>query len=145
MAITTYSFLDVSVSISHPNVGTYSAVGEGIGSIAISRSNDVSAQDVSGDGSVMVSKIRARNGSISFTIQQTSGFNRWLNKWYNYLEGANTSVWADTKIIVRAPQMGKVTTLIGVSPQKFADEPYQAQGQNLTWALLAADIQTDPI
>lgn len=143
--ITTYSFVDVSVAISHPSVGKYLADGEGIGTINIARSNDVSAHDVAGDGSVMVSKIRVRNGSITFAIQQTSAFARWLTKWYNYLEAASTSEWADTKITVRAPKMGELTTLIGVSPQKFADKPYQANGQNVNWTLLAADIQTDNI
>lgn len=145
MSTTTYSFSDVSITISHPGVGSYSAVGEGIGSMTISRANDVSSHDVSGDGSVMVSKIRARNGSVAFNIQQTSGFNRWLTKWYNYLESANTSVYADTKVIVRAPAMGKLHTLKGVTPQKFADEVFQAQGQNGNWQLLSADIQSDAI
>jgi hypothetical protein len=145
MNITTYSFMDVSVSISHPSVGKYSAVGEGIGSINISMANDRTAHDVSGDGSVMVSKIRARNGSIVFSIQQTSSFNRWLTKWYNFLEGAPTDVYADTSIVIRAPKMGELTTLKGVSPQKLPDKPYQVQGQNVSWTLLAADIQQDEI
>jgi hypothetical protein len=145
MGMTTYSFTDVSFSISHPGVGKYIASGEGIGNINISMTNDRTAHDVASDGSVMVSKIRARNGSLSLAVQQTSGLNRWLMKWYNYLETAPTSAWADTTIVIRCPRMGEQTTAIGVSPQKLPDKPYQAQGQNVNWALLAADIQQDVI
>lgn len=145
MSISTYSFADVSISIAHQNVGAYSASGEGIGSISISMTSDRSAHDIAADGSVMVSKIRARNGLITISVQQTSSLNRWLTKWYNYLEAASTSVWADTTIIVRAPKMGDLITLKGVTPQKLPDRPYQAQGQNVSWALMAADVQQDTI
>lgn len=143
--MTTYDFLDVSVTISHPSVGTFSMVGEGVGSISVSMTTDRTAHDPAADGSIMVSKIRARNGSVSISIQQTSYINRWLLKWYNYVEAANASVWADAKIIIRAPQMGELTTCKGVSPQKIPDNTYQAQGQNITWSLMAADIQKDAI
>ena len=145
MGISTYSFTDVSCTISHPNVGVFSLAGEGIGSINISMTNDRSAQDVAVDGSVMVSKIRARNGAITIAVQQTSSLNRWLTKWFNYLEAAPTDVWADTRLILRAPKMGDLITAIGVSPQKLPDKPYQAQGQNINWTLMAADIQQDVI
>lgn len=143
--ISTYSFADVSVSISHPNVGNYSASNEGIGDISVSMTNDRTAHDLANDGSVMVSKIRARNGAISIAVQQTSGFNKWLNKWFNYLEAAGADVWANTTVLIRAPKMGDLITAKGVSPQKLPDKPYQQQGQKVTWSLMCADIQQDVI
>lgn len=145
MGISTYSFSDVSISISHPNVGKFSAMNEGIGDISISMTNDRTAHDIANDGSTMVSKIKARNGSISIAVQQTSNFNKWLQKWYNYLDAATTDVWADTLITIRAPKMGDLITAKGVSPQKIPDRPYQSQGQKMTWTLMAADIQQDVI
>ncbi len=139
--ITTYDFNDVNVTISHPRVGVYSMIGEGMGSITTSMANDRTTHDVAGDGSVMVSKIRVHNGTVSVSAQQTSPIHDWLQKWYNYIDGADASEWADTKIIIRAPLMKRQVTCIGVSPQKDADLPYQAQGQNITWALMAADIR----
>jgi hypothetical protein len=115
--------------------------GEGMGSITTAMTNDRTAHDVAGDGSVMVSKIRAHNGAVSLTVQQTSSINDWLLKWHNYIDGADASEWADAKIIIRAPYMKRMVTCIGVSPQKLADLPYQAQGQNVTWSLMAADIR----
>jgi hypothetical protein len=103
--------------------------------------NDRTAHDVASDGSVMVSKIRAHNGAVSISVQQTSPINDWLLKWYNFVDGADASEWTDTKIIIRAPRMGRLVTCTGVSPQKLADLPYQAQGQNVIWSLMAADIR----
>lgn len=144
MAYTTYSFSDVSMTISHPSKGQYiMEAGEGVGSITIANTNDNTAHDVAADGGVMVTKIRARNGTVAISMQQTSSLHKWLVNLYNYLEAAATDQWANTGITVRAPKMQKKYTMAGVSPQKPADEPFQAQGQNITWTLMAADIQRD--
>lgn len=140
---TTYSFSDVSCVISHPSVGQYVANGEGIGNINISMTTDRTTHDVAADGSVMVSKINGRNGIITIAIQQTSALHKWLLKWYNYLEASATDQWARTSIILRAPMMHELISATWVSPQKLPDRPYQAQGQLVTWSLMAADIQQD--
>lgn len=143
MNITTYSFADVTMTISHPKVGQNIATGEGIGSINIAMATDRTTHDVAADGSVMISKIPGRNGTVTLTIQQTSPLHKWLTKWFNYLESAKTSEWADTSILVRCPVMGETKTITGVSPQKIPDSPYQSQGQTVTWNLMAADIQNE--
>lgn len=140
-----YSFTDITMVISHPAVGQYVATGEGIGSVNVAMSNDRSAHDVAADGSTMVSKIRARNGTVTISAQQTSSLHKWLVKWYNYLEFAPTDQWAETSVTIRAPRMGESIVATFVSPQKLPDRPYQAQGQQLTWGLMAADIQQDAL
>lgn len=140
---TTYSFQDVTVTISHPDLGQFIATGEGLGSIDVTMATDRTAHDIAADGSVMVSKIAGRNGGLTMTIQQTSELHRWLTKWFNYLETAKTNKWADTTVIVRSAIMGETKTCTGVSPQKLPDVPYQAQGQMVSWSLLAADIQQE--
>ena len=55
MATTTYSFSDVSLVLSHPSVGKCTITGEGVGSVTVSRANDLTQHDVAADGSVMVS------------------------------------------------------------------------------------------
>lgn len=143
MSTTTYSFGDVSVSISHPSVGQHVVSGEGLGGISVTMTTERTVQDVAADGSIMVSKIKGRNGGVALTMQQTSDLNKWLKRWYNHLESASTSQWAKTKVIVRSPVMGDLVTATGVSPQKLPDKPWQAQGQNVVWNLMAADIQQD--
>ncbi|MGG3884353.1 phage protein [Brevibacillus panacihumi] len=140
MSTTTYSFGDVSMVIAHPSVGQYVATGVGLGSITTTMTTDRSTHDVAADGSVMVSKIKGRNGSHTIAVQQTSDLNKWLLKLYNYLEQAPTAEWTGISITVRAPSMQDLIRSTGVSFQKLPDRPYQAQGQQISWVLMAADI-----
>ena len=143
----TYSFQDVNITISHPLAGQYIASGEGTGSIGFNMTNDRTVHDVAADGSVMVSKIEARNGSVPISIQQTSPMHKWLLKLFNLLSAKSTSPkdWANIKIVMRAPNMGDLITATGVSFQKQPDRAFKAQGEQVTWNLMAADIQQDVI
>lgn len=142
---TIYSFADVALTISHPSVGQYVANGAGLGGISTSMTTDRTTHDVSADGSVMITKVKGRNGSHSITVQQTSDFNGWLTKLYNYLETAPASEWARISIVIRSFTMHNLLTSTGVSFQKLPDSPFQQQGQQKTWVLMAADIQQDVI
>ncbi|KKX52439.1 phage protein [Brevibacillus borstelensis] len=137
---TSYSFGDVSVVFAHPAVGQYVATGAGLGSISVSMTTDRTTHDVAADGSVMVSKVLGRNGSLTITVQQTSELNKWLLKLYNYVEQAPTPEWANTRITIRSASMQDLIRVTGASFQKLPDRPYQAQGQQVSWVLLAADI-----
>ena len=141
---TTYSFQDVNFILSHPDMGIYSLNGEGMGSVTVTMTNDVSIQDVGADGHVMVSKIKARNGTLAISAQQTSTLHRWLTNLYNYLEQATTDKWAQGKVEIKCPKMGETIIATGLSFQKRADRPFQAQGQQVTWNLMSADIQQNP-
>ncbi|WP_201264982.1 phage protein [Brevibacillus reuszeri] len=140
MAHTTYSFADVSMVISHPSKGQFVATGAGLGSISISMATDRSTHDVSADGSVMVSKIKGRNGNITVSAQQTSDLHKWLIKLFSYLENAPTAEWAKAAITIRSTSMQDLIRVTGVSFQKLPDRPFQAQGQQVSWVFMAADI-----
>ncbi|HWQ41323.1 MAG TPA: phage protein [Desulfosporosinus sp.] len=145
MSYETYSFGDVSAVVSHPNFGQRIATGEGLGSITTEMTTDRSIQDVAADGAIMVTKVKARNGTISISVQQTSSFHQWLIKLYNYLEATNTASWAGIKVIIRTPGMKELETCTGVSFTKLPSNPRQAQGQNITWSFMAADIQREVV
>jgi hypothetical protein len=140
----TFSFADISFILSHPSLGQYSANGTGLGSITVDMTTDRTTHDVAADGVVLVSKIKARNGNVAIEVQQTSDFNNWLLKWFNFLETASSSQWALSSIVISAPVLQQTIVLTSVSPQKQAPMPYKAQGQNVTWTLMAADIQEEP-
>lgn len=143
MSYKTYSFSDVSAVIAHPGFGQFIATGEGLGSITSEMTTERTIHDLAADGSVMVSKVKGRNGTVSLAIQQTSTLHQWLTRLYNYLETASTSQWAGISIIIRTPAMSELETCTGVSFGKQPSNPRQAQGQNITWALMAADVQRD--
>lgn len=139
----TYSFGDVSATFFHPGMGQHVVTGEGVGSISISMANDNTTHDVAADGSVMVTKIKSRNGTIAIQIQQTSPLNNFLMKWANYIEAAPSAEWARATIVISSRSTGEMITAVGVSPQKRTDKSYQQQGQQVTWNLMATDVQQD--
>lgn len=140
MKTTTYSFADVSLILSHPAVGQFTFTGEGVGSCSVSRSNDVTQHDLAADGSVMVSKILAKNGTLTINIQQTSEGHKFLKRWVSYINNAATSEWARASAVLRNPALGETISMNGVSPQKRADVSYQSAGQQVAWSLMCAEI-----
>ena len=144
MARTTYSFLDMVGSISHPAVGAYIFTGEGAGSVSVAKSTERSTHDVAEDGSIMVSKIAGNNGTVTIEVQQTAPLHKWLLRWFQTLWQLPTNQWAQTSMLLKNSSTGGSHICQGVSPQKEADVPYQAQGGRVTWTLLCADIVNDP-
>lgn len=140
MTTTVYSFADVSLVISHPKVGKFTITGEGVGSVSVSRANDMTQHDVAADGSVMVSKVVTDNGTMAIAIQQTSAAHKWLRKWYDYLKIAPSSEFAKSTVILKNPAAGETISMSGVTPQKRADSAFQQTGQQVTWNLMAAKI-----
>lgn len=140
MASTTYSFADVTLVLYHPAIGQYIAQGAGLGTITVTPSTERTAHDVAADGSIMISKIEGNNGTIALQIQQTSGLNQWLLNAFNYLVAAPTNQWAQMSVTLRSVSMGDLLYATGVSFQQKATRPYQAQGQQITWNLMAADL-----
>jgi hypothetical protein len=144
----TYSFKDlvgalintvfgVSVPLTGGNIGN--------GSITIVMATERTTQDVGADGTVMPSYVAGRNGHVAIEVQQTSILHHALLALYNQLESAanadDVSGWASTVISFRTLLDNSSHLLQGVSFSKIPDKPYQAQGQKVTWSLMACDIQ----
>lgn len=142
MGFSTYSFLDLAGVIAHPSVGIYTFTGEGTGNISVSMATERTVHDVAADGSVMISKVAGNNGSITISAQQTSPLHKWLLNLYNYVVQAGTDEWAQTSIAMRNTSDGTSHVAAGVSFGKLPDKPYQAQGQQVSWTLMCADIQS---
>lgn len=138
---TTYSFQDVIATFSCPNCGIKSTDGAGIGSISIAMTQTKTVQEAAADGSIMTSKILGENGTIALQVQQTSQIHKWLVDWYNYINNSvTTSDWTAMTVTINSRALSDTTTCTGVAPQKLPDRAYQAQGQMVTWTLMAAKI-----
>lgn len=144
-AHTTYSFTDVNATISHPSYGSYDLQGEGIGDFSVSKATDRTVHDVAADGHIMVSKIAGNNGTVAINAQQTSNLHNFLQGLFNYVWSADTSQWAQISLTITAPKMQKTIYCTGGAFVKEPDEPFQSQGQRVSWSLLFADIQKLPI
>ena len=141
----TYAFTDCSLILSHPSLGMLTLAGKGLGSVSINMTGDRTTMDVAADGRVMTSKIKDRRATAAVQIQQTSEANKDLLKWYNYLESAPASEWAQASGVFNSPQTGEQFVLNEVAFQKLPDRSYQAQGQLQTWNLMIADCQENTI
>lgn len=143
MAITTYSFNDIKAVFSHPAYPAFTINGQGVGEIHIAYANDNTAHELAADGSVMISKIRADNGNFTISMQQTSTMHQWMKGLFNQLMTSPTNLWAAINITISSPSGGfDNIQLTGVSFSKRSDQPYQQQGQLVTWSFMAANIQT---
>ncbi len=141
----TYSFEELTAVMTHPAMGSLTLTGAGLGTITFSRANDVSAQDLASDGSVMTSKIQARNGLVTIVLQQSSDGARWLRKLNQYLETAPASEWTQATCIGTMRATGARHTCIGLSPQKTPDGNYAAAGQQDSFAYMAQQIKIIPV
>ncbi len=142
----TYSFSDVNIVMNFIGLAPIVANGQGIGEITIEPMNDVTVHDLAADGTVMPSKIAAPNATISVTVQQTSRMHTALQAAYNYLVNAPSAQWAANSInISTLPIAGGMLdnyNLTGVSFQRRASQPYQQQGQRVTWQFMATNNQS---
>ena len=136
----TYSFEDTVLTISHPNFGTYSAYGTGIGSLSIAYANDVTKHDVAADLAVVVSKWVAKNGTVTLDIMQSSDFNAWLKKFTAFLENSDTDQFALATMSISNKSTGDSYYCKGESHQKRADNNFQSQAQNRSWTMMCASI-----
>ena len=139
---TTYSFLDLSGAIVHPSYGAYQFTGEGVGEITISMATERTHHDIAADGTIMISKIAGNNGTIAVKCQQTSVIHKYLVGLYNYLLTTDTNQWAQAAMLLRNASDGTSHVLTGISINKLGDKTYKAQGDTITWTLMAADITT---
>ena len=136
-----YGFKDLSVVMSHPAMGQIEINGEGAKSITFAKANDVSQHDVAADGSVMTSKIEARNGTVTIVVQQTSAANKWFTRLYNYLQTADLSEWTQISMLGTSNSMKVTHEGTGISIQKRPDAPYQSQGGEMSWTFLASELK----
>lgn len=142
MEHTTYSFLDLSGALAHPQLGNYIFTGQGVGSVTVAYTIDKSDHDVAADGVVMVSKIAGFNGSLSIACQQTSALHKWLVTALNKLFDLPTSDWAQMSATLRNTSDGTSHVITGISFGSHPDKAYEAKGKQVTWKLYAANIQS---
>ena len=145
MANSTYSAKDVIMAFFHPEAGTYIMNGnQGMGQFTVMNATERTVHSVAADGSIMVSAIAGDNGSVQVEAQQTSTLHHFLINWFNIVKTSmdvgDVSNWATAVVEITSILDGSKHILTGVSPSKVPDKPYQAQGQNVTWNLMAASV-----
>ncbi len=152
MAMTIYSFKDLTGVFSHPlifNTLNFGAINEssGIGQITIHMANDNTLHDIAIDGGIFILPVAVFNGTIQIQCQQTSSVHDYFTKWFNALMINLTNVnqsdvtnWASGAMFLKNIVNGRSHTITGISPQIQPDKTYTMQGQSVTWSLMAGNI-----
>ena len=140
MAITTYSFSDSSFVISPVGQAAYTVNGTGVGRVSIAYTNPNSSHNNAADGSVAVTKIKADNGTVSFSVQQSSPLHAYLMGVFNVLNAGPSNLWAGTTITVDSLlNIADNHTLKGCSFEKRAGRGYEQQAKDVVWTFLFAE------
>lgn len=143
----TYSFKSLTGVLTNPVFGTtipLTGGNIGAGSFTIRMTTARTAHDTAADGTVMVSYMAGDNGEVDINVQESSSLHTLLLALYNLavLAANNDDVsgWAATAISFRMLTDGSQHILTGCSFDKIPDKPYEANGQRITWKLMAANI-----
>lgn len=142
---TTYSFKDLSGAFTSPVAGAFIFSGEiGQGRVVVANTTEHGLMDTATDGTVMPVYVAGDAGTITIECQQTSLIHKFLLNWFNIVNtlarGGDVSNWATAAILMRNLVDGSSHTANGVSPQKVPDKTYVANGTNISWNLLCANL-----
>jgi hypothetical protein len=139
--ITTYSFADVVAVFSHALVGQKSVNGLGIGSITVAYADNLTENDLGADGSVMITKVLSRRGTITLEIQQTSSLNKWLLNFANAVVNAGSSSWANMLFSLQEKFTNGVTVnASSLALLKRPDRKDEQNGGRVTWEFFSPTI-----
>lgn len=132
--MSTYSFMDVSASISGPtgivDLGYGSAnADEGI---TITMGEAKNTMTVGADGEVMHSLHAGKSGTISVVLLKTSPVNKKLSLMYN-AQSLSSALWGNNVIVVRNKASGDLGTARSVAFQKQPDHSNAKVGNTVTW------------
>lgn len=144
----TYSFADVTGAMTHPTAGYYVFQGqEGLNRISFEYQTENTQHAVAADGTNMVTRRAGRNGRIEIEMQQTSALHEYLLNWSNGInlsaDQQDSSQWASAQLAIRVVNTGRAHTCLGVSPLKPMVPAYAAEGGNVVWTLMAAEVYSE--
>lgn len=139
----TYSFLDVTASLSGPTGVIDLGFGSGNAKegITVSLANARNAMTVSADGEVMHSLKADASGTVTVRLLYTSAANAALQAMYD-AQALSSSLWGNNIITIRNKGNNEITTCRSVAFQKQPDRNYAEEGQIVEWVFDCGKINT---
>lgn len=150
---TVYSFLDLSGAIFHPLVGSFPLTGHGLGQITIMMDGSKTVHDFGSNGIVLLSKVDGHSGKLIIDCHQTSNMHKWLLHTFQVLSCPDAAADA-ADAVADAKEWGRMAAILrniadktehnirGMSFEGVPEKRYQAEGQMVSWTLMAADIRS---
>ncbi len=132
--MSTYSFIDVSASLTGPtgsiDLGYGSANSEE--GITVVMAEEKNTMTVGADGEVMHSLHAGKSGTITVTLLKTSPVNKKLSLMYN-AQSQSSATWGNNVIVVRNKVSGDISTARSCAFQKQPDHANAKVGNTVSW------------
>ncbi|MBD8451879.1 DUF3277 family protein [Serratia rubidaea] len=137
----TYSFIDISASITGPG-GSFD-LGYGSGNseegITISMVENKNTMTVGADGEVMHSLHAGKAGTLTVTLLKTSPVNAKLSALYN-LQSQSSATWGNNVIVMRNRASNDQSVARSVAFQKQPDWQNAKDGGTVSWVFDAGKV-----
>lgn len=132
--MSTYSFLDVTASLSGPtgviDLGQGSANSEE--GITQTMGGNKNTMTIGADGEVMHSLHADKSGTITVTLLKTSPVNKKLSLAYN-AQSQSSATWGNNVIVIRNTASGDISTARSCAFQKQPDFNNAKEGGTVAW------------
>lgn len=130
----TYSFMDVTASLSAPtgviDLGQGSANSEE--GITQTMGGNKNTMTIGADGEVMHSLHADKSGTITVTLLKTSPVNKKLSLAYN-AQSQSSATWGNNVIVIRNTASGDISTARSCAFQKQPDFNNAKEGGTVAW------------
>ncbi len=130
----TYSFLNVSASITGPGISA--SIGAGAAnaknSVSVVFDEDKTKTDTGSDGSLMQSLRATQTGTLKFRFQKTSPINAVLSAAYAFQRQSSAN-WGQNIIRITDKVRGDVVRGLQISFVKFPDNEWNEDGNEIEW------------
>ena len=132
--MSTYSFMDVTASLSGPtgeiDLGYGSASSEE--GITVAMGGPKNTMTIGADGEVMHSLHADKSGTITVTLLKTSPVNKKLSLAYN-AQSQSSATWGNNVIVIRNTASGDISTARSCAFQKQPDFNNAKEGGTVAW------------
>lgn len=132
--MSTYSFLDVTASLTGPtgviDLGQGSANSEE--GITVAMGGNKNTMTIGADGEVMHSLHADKSGTITVNLLKTSPTNKKLSLAYN-AQSQSSATWGNNVIVIRNKVSGDIITARSVAFQKQPDNANAKTGNTMPW------------
>lgn len=132
--MTTYSFIDVTASLTGPtgviDLGQGSANSEE--GITQTMGGNKNTMTIGADGEVMHSLHADKSGTITVTLLKTSPVNKKLSLAYN-AQSQSSATWGNNVIVIRNTASGDISTARSCAFQKQPDFNNAKEGGTVAW------------
>ncbi|MDY1814046.1 DUF3277 family protein [Klebsiella pneumoniae] len=133
--MSTYSFIDVSASLTGPTGSIdlgYGSANSEEGITVVMAEAKKNTMTVGADGEVMHSLHAGKSGTITVTLLKTSPVNKKLSLMYN-AQSQSSATWGNNVIVVRNKVSGDISTARSCAFQKQPDHANAKVGNTVSW------------